>query len=230
MRRLLEEGEAALAERPKLLAVPREAGVVDAGGKGFVRMFEGVVRYIEGDPILAVSAGVRDRRRAGPAALVEVAAERDFQFCTEVLVRGEQLPPANEVRAAMHTFGGSVVVAVAPAISSRSMCTPTPPRPSLAMPPGGDGWRPPRRTTCGRSTARLAHPERRAVDDRDRHAPPTWPTRCWTAIRSRWFRSRWSSATRASGTGSSSSRRSSTAGSARRGTCPPRPSPRRRIS
>ena len=30
--------------------------------------------------------------------MVEVAAERDFQFCTEVLVRGEQLPPANEVR------------------------------------------------------------------------------------------------------------------------------------
>ena len=33
-------------------------------------------------------------------------------ICTEVLVRGEQLPPANEVRAAMHAFGGSVVVAV----------------------------------------------------------------------------------------------------------------------
>jgi DegV family protein with EDD domain len=28
------------------------------------------------------------------------------------LVRGEQLPPANEVRAAMHAFGGSIVVAV----------------------------------------------------------------------------------------------------------------------
>jgi fatty acid-binding protein DegV len=43
---------------------------------------------------------------------VAVAAERDFQFCTEVLVRGEQLPSANEVRNAMHAFGGSIVVAV----------------------------------------------------------------------------------------------------------------------
>jgi hypothetical protein len=112
MRRLLEEGESALARTPELMAVLREAGVVDAGGMGFVRMLEGVVRYIEGDPILAVTD--TDMRPADmPAALVEVAAERDFQFCTEVLVRGEQLPPANEVRTAMHTFGGSVVVAAA---------------------------------------------------------------------------------------------------------------------
>ncbi|HEX2219571.1 MAG TPA: DegV family protein, partial [Gemmatimonadales bacterium] len=112
MRRLLEEGEAALARTPELMAVLREAGVVDAGGKGFVRMLEGVVRYIEGDPILAVAEPMADAA-AVPAAHVEVAAERDFQFCTEVLVRGEQLPPANEVRAAMHGFGGSVVVAAA---------------------------------------------------------------------------------------------------------------------
>jgi DegV family protein with EDD domain len=94
------------------MAVLREAGVVDAGGKGFVRMLEGVVRYIEGDPILAI--GDADLGPAEvPAAMVEIAAERDFQFCTEVLVRGEQLPPANEVRSAMHAFGGSVVVAAA---------------------------------------------------------------------------------------------------------------------
>jgi DegV family protein with EDD domain len=112
MRRLLGEGEAALARTPELMAALREAGVVDAGGKGFVRMLEGVVRYIEGDPILAVSEPEADAADM-PAALVEVAAERDFQYCTEVLVRGESLPPANEVRAAMHGFGGSVVVAAA---------------------------------------------------------------------------------------------------------------------
>jgi DAK2 domain fusion protein YloV len=112
MRRLLEEAEVALARTPELMAALREAGVVDAGGKGFVRMLEGVVRYIEGDPILPVADGDATAAEV-PAALVEVAAERDFQFCTEVLVRGAMLPPANEVRAAMHNFGGSVVVAAA---------------------------------------------------------------------------------------------------------------------
>ena len=112
MHRLLDEGEVALARTPELMAVLKEAGVVDAGGKGFVRMIEGVVRFIEGDPILPaepISAG----DLMSPAALAEVAAERDFQYCTEVMVRGEQIPPANEVRQVMRTFGGSLQVLVA---------------------------------------------------------------------------------------------------------------------
>jgi hypothetical protein len=107
MRALLREGEIALAHTPELMAVLKEAGVVDAGGKGFVRMIEGVVRFIEGDPILPADRIELDE---APAAHVDVAAERDFQYCTEVLVRGEALPPANEVRTAMHGFGGSIVV------------------------------------------------------------------------------------------------------------------------
>ncbi len=113
MTRLLEEGEVALARTPELMAVLKEAGVVDAGGKGFVRMLEGVVRYIHGDPILVgAQMAELERDSQAPAAAVSVSAERDFQFCTEVLVRGEALPPANEVRSAMQAFGGSTVVAV----------------------------------------------------------------------------------------------------------------------
>jgi DegV family protein with EDD domain len=112
MRQMLADGEVALARTPELMAVLKEAGVVDAGGKGFVRMLEGVVRFIEGDPILPadpIAAG--EHADLAPAAMADVAAERDFHFCTEVLVRGEQLPPSNEVRQAMHAFGGSIVVA-----------------------------------------------------------------------------------------------------------------------
>ena len=128
MRRLLAEGEIALARTPELMAVLKEAGVVDAGGKGFVRMIEGVVRMIEGDPILSLADanGSAPSVVQVPAASVEIAAERDFQFCTEVLVRGEQLPPANEVRAAMHGFGGSVVVAVMSDILKVHVHTDTP--------------------------------------------------------------------------------------------------------
>jgi DegV family protein with EDD domain len=113
MRRLLEEGEAALARTPELMAVLKEAGVVDAGGKGFVRMLEGVVRYIHGQPIAAGEAASETEVAPWAAAAnANVAAERDFQYCTEVLVRGDRLPPANEVRTALHAFGGSTVVAL----------------------------------------------------------------------------------------------------------------------
>ncbi len=111
MRRMLAEGEAALARTPSLLAVLREAGVVDAGGKGFVRMLEGVVRLIRGDPILPAAPTTGPPVEGSPAAEFTVAAERDYQFCTECLIRGEQLPTSNEVRLALHQFGGSVVVA-----------------------------------------------------------------------------------------------------------------------
>ncbi|MBA2627863.1 MAG: DegV family EDD domain-containing protein, partial [Gemmatimonadales bacterium] len=104
---LLAEGEVALAHTPELMAVLKEAGVVDAGGKGFVRMFEGVVRLIDGDPLLAVDTVEME---VAAAAYMDVAAERDFQYCTEVLVRGEHLPPGNEVRQALHAFGGSINV------------------------------------------------------------------------------------------------------------------------
>jgi DAK2 domain fusion protein YloV len=112
MRLLLAEGEEALERTPELLAVLKEAGVVDAGGKGFVRMIEGVVRFIEGDPILPADPSFTIDAMS-PAAISEVVAERDFQFCTEVMVRGEGLPPTNDVRQAMRQFGGSLVVLVA---------------------------------------------------------------------------------------------------------------------
>ncbi len=125
MRRMLAEGEVALAHTPELLAVLKQAGVVDAGGKGFMRMIEGVVRFIQGDPILAAPPGESAPYRF-PAAEFTVAAERDYQFCTEFIARGEQLPAANEVRAAMHQFGGSVVVAVVADILKVHVHTDTP--------------------------------------------------------------------------------------------------------
>ncbi len=126
MTRLLAEGESALARTPELLAVLREAGVVDAGGMGFVRMIEGVVRYIEGDPILPAGP-VQDGQPAFiPAASVEVAAERDFQYCTEAMIRGTPLPSANEVRTQIRQFGGSVQVVVAGDILKVHVHTDTP--------------------------------------------------------------------------------------------------------
>ncbi len=126
MTRLLKEGEVALAHTPELLAVLKEAGVVDAGGMGFVRMLEGVVRYIEGDPILPLAPMSPVELAAVPAALIEVAAERDFQYCTEVMVRGEQLPAANDVRVQIRNFGGSVQVVLVADILKIHVHTDTP--------------------------------------------------------------------------------------------------------
>jgi DegV family protein with EDD domain len=90
-----------------------------------MRMIEGVVRLIDGDPILPATP-VDTAELAIPAAVVEVASERDFQFCTEVMVQGENLPAANDVRTAIREFGGSVQVVVAGDILKLHVHTDTP--------------------------------------------------------------------------------------------------------
>ncbi len=126
MQQMLRDGEVALAHTPELMAVLKQAGVVDAGGMGFVRMLEGVVRFIEGDPILPAEPFRPGDMEYSPAAMADVASERDFHFCTEVLVRGEQLPPANDVRQAMHAFGGSIQVATVTDVLKIHVHTDTP--------------------------------------------------------------------------------------------------------
>jgi DegV family protein with EDD domain len=109
MGRVLAHSERTLQRTPELLATLREAGVVDAGAKAFVRMLEGVVRLIQGDPILAAASPV-EYYVPDAAALAEVAAERDFQFCTQVLARGNKLPATTDIRSQLRRFGGSIVV------------------------------------------------------------------------------------------------------------------------
>ena len=109
MREVLTAARESLSRTPELLAVLKESGVVDAGAKAFVRIWEGIVRLIEGEPIL--TAPDRTSYQVLDAARVaEVAADRDYQFCTEVLVRGEAFPPTTDVRAALRELGGSIVL------------------------------------------------------------------------------------------------------------------------
>lgn len=108
VRRLVARAETALARTPELLQALKQAGVVDAGAKGFVRFLEGVKRLIE-EGVLA--QGAVDRVDvANAAALTEVADERDYQYCTEILVRGDTLPKSVDVRRALRALGGSIVV------------------------------------------------------------------------------------------------------------------------
>jgi DegV family protein with EDD domain len=109
LRRTLADADLALQKTPEQLAVLREAGVVDAGGKGFVRMLEGVVRLIE-KGMFATEMPVEVADTLAPAALATVALEQDYRFCTEVLVRGERLPGSADARAILAPLGGSLLV------------------------------------------------------------------------------------------------------------------------
>jgi hypothetical protein len=107
MRRLVTRAERSLQGTPDLLQALKAAGVVDAGAKGFVRLLDGVKRLIEEG---GQAQGAVDRDLVNAAATTEVASDKDFRFCTEVMVRGTSLPDPAQVRAALRELGGSIVV------------------------------------------------------------------------------------------------------------------------
>ena len=108
IQRTLAHSEEALQRTPELLAVLKQAGVVDAGGKGFVRVLEGIMRLIHGHPLAEVE--MPRMMGAAPAALTAVDVAEDFRFCTEVLVKGDALPSSATVRAMLAGLGGSIQV------------------------------------------------------------------------------------------------------------------------
>lgn len=109
MSRIVSRAETALQKTPELLAALKSAGVVDAGAKGFVRLFEGVKRLIE-EGHVAQGAVDRVSSAASAAAQTDVEADRDYRYCTELMVRSRALPDPADVRKALRAHGGSIVV------------------------------------------------------------------------------------------------------------------------
>lgn len=123
MARLVQRTEVALQRTPELLAVLKAAGVVDAGAKGFVRLLDGVKRLIEEGHL---AEGAVERLVPNAAAQTEIASERDFQFCTEVMIRATTRPAAGQVRQSLRPLGSSIVVLEAGDVLKAHIHTDTP--------------------------------------------------------------------------------------------------------
>ena len=105
----LKRAHASLAATPDQLAVLREAGVVDAGGQGFVDLLDGIWRYM------------RSGRMPNPGAAPAVTAEahagahapgpQRHRFCTECLIHAEDLNVAGLRRDLEALDASSLVVA-----------------------------------------------------------------------------------------------------------------------
>jgi hypothetical protein len=111
LRGALKHAEIALENTPELLLELKKAGVVDAGGMGFVRLIEGVVRMMDGTLTAEAMEEAQTFLGASPAALAEAVEDRDHRYCAEVLVRGSALPSSAAAREQLHELrGGSLLV------------------------------------------------------------------------------------------------------------------------
>lgn len=88
-----EKGEAALARTPEMLPVLKQAGVVDAGGQGFLTIISGWISALEGKD--SGFKEVESKIESQPEISGIVAVENlEFPYCTEFLVKGKELDPA----------------------------------------------------------------------------------------------------------------------------------------
>jgi DegV family protein with EDD domain len=111
MDHLAHRARASLDRTPDLLPVLKKAGVVDAGGKGFVHLLEGIVHYIQGEPLVAGNRPSPFAERAPAVATMDYPVEAEhYRYCTEALVKGDDLPEQRAVRERLREEGDSLIV------------------------------------------------------------------------------------------------------------------------
>ena len=111
----LEGAKVALDQTPELLPVLKKAGVVDAGGRGFVIILEGMLSvFKDGVIIKNESANTPETEESEDSfnAAGEFETEITFTYCTEFIVNrnGECEKEPAELRAYLETIGDCVVV------------------------------------------------------------------------------------------------------------------------
>ena len=112
----MEGANVALSETPELLPVLKKAGVVDAGGRGFVVILEGMYSVFKNGVIIPAKSASNqepeeeedDNRNAAG----EFEGEITFTYCTEFIVnRAEDCTrEPKELRAFLESIGDCVVV------------------------------------------------------------------------------------------------------------------------
>ncbi|MET1232943.1 MAG: DAK2 domain-containing protein [Candidatus Limnocylindrales bacterium] len=106
----VEQAERAVAKTPSLLPILREAGVVDSGGEGLYRLFQGALLHLvagQGPVASPVASGASPRR----AALVAHADEGFGYETMFLLTAGEGRLDLDAIRKALEAMGESVLVA-----------------------------------------------------------------------------------------------------------------------
>ncbi len=110
-----KEAENALNLTPTMLPVLKKAGVVDAGGKGILVIFEGMLSVFKDGIVIEATEEVIDESEEEDAfrsAAAEFDGDITFTYCTEFIVGrdAEVALEPNELRLFLETIGDCVVV------------------------------------------------------------------------------------------------------------------------
>ncbi len=111
----LLKGEAALENTPNLLPVLKEAGVVDAGGKGFLYILQGGLMGLKGEKTEDLPPLEKAEQKTIKITdqIIDDLPEKEedilFQYCTEFFIKNTKAP-LEKVKARLLREGDSLVV------------------------------------------------------------------------------------------------------------------------
>ena len=104
----IRKGYEALAQTTDMNPVLKKAGVVDAGGKGYLLILEGMLAALRGEPLPEVTEGTAEEEKADFAALS--LEDITFTFDTVFIVRKTGNKPLEPFRAYLSSIGDSLVI------------------------------------------------------------------------------------------------------------------------
>ncbi len=105
----LEEAKIALANTVNQNPVLKKAGVVDAGGKGWVVALEAMLRAMQGEDIVAPETGAEET--AEEATFSDFNTEDiTFTYCTEFIISRENNNDPEKLREFLSSLGDSLVL------------------------------------------------------------------------------------------------------------------------
>ncbi|MFL5775377.1 MAG: DAK2 domain-containing protein [Chloroflexota bacterium] len=108
----VDAAEKAVAKTPSLLPILREAGVVDSGGQGLFRLFQGALHHLKGlAPVKVVSRPARPSAAAGSTLAARI--DEGFGYETMFLLQAHPGKPldVDAIRDHLESIGESVLVA-----------------------------------------------------------------------------------------------------------------------
>jgi len=105
----IEEAKIALADTVNQNPVLKKAGVVDAGGKGWVLVLEAMLCALRGEDIIAPEGGVQEA--AEEATFSDFNTEDiTFTYCTEFIIQRENDKDPEQLREFLSSLGDSLVL------------------------------------------------------------------------------------------------------------------------
>ncbi len=105
----LQEGQRTLEKTPSMLPILKEAGVVDSGGQGIIYFLAGAIDGLAQEKDIQLDVYKEKIALQQPGAILQEEISLDFQYCTELLIKGEKLDP-DDIKDHLQPLGDSMLV------------------------------------------------------------------------------------------------------------------------